>query len=336
MKKRIYFDNAASAPLDKDVCKLLKKYARNRIKGNPSSLYQEGRIAKNMIEQARRECACALGCLPEEIFFTSGASESNSWAHKIWNLQPNIRTHDSLYKDCSWEEDIVIATSFLNNETGEFDIDEYDNDQPLFVDLTSAIGHTHINLKNRSNIVGASLSGHKIGALQGVGLLYIRKDQHIKLDKTTRLIQGHQEDGMRGGTENTLGIISLGIAMKNCDKKLKRYHSHTQQQASAIYWGAGMYGLQARASHHIINITFNYLDAQTAVMIFDRYGIAVSAGSACNSDTDKPSKILLSSGYTNYEALRTIRVSLGEFTTFRECRKFVRVLRKIVDKYDVL
>ena len=84
----------------------------------------------------------------------------------------------------------------------------------------------------------------------------------------------------------------------------------------------------------IINITFNHLDAQTAVQIFDREGVAISAGSACNSGTDEPSRALMASGYEEEEAKRTIRVSLGKQNTMREVKKFVKILRKVIDNYD--
>ena len=84
----------------------------------------------------------------------------------------------------------------------------------------------------------------------------------------------------------------------------------------------------------IINIAFNHLDAQTAVQIFDGEGIAISAGSACNSGSDEPSKVLISLGYTANKAKRTIRVSLGKQNTMREVKKFIKILRKVIDNYD--
>ena len=79
--RRIYLDNAASAPLDKRVLKAMKPYL-TKVYGNPSSVHKEGREARMAIEKARETIARILNCSPEEIFFTSGASEGNSWVSK--------------------------------------------------------------------------------------------------------------------------------------------------------------------------------------------------------------------------------------------------------------
>lgn len=329
MRNRIYFDNAASSPLDKEFIKFMRKRSNIlRIQGNPSSVHNEGRLSRQYIERARNQCAQALGCLPEEIFFTSGASESNSWAYNMWPLHYNKKVHDSL-KVYGYNTDIH-AVSYINNETGNFDIKPYLG-EPLFVDLTSAIGHTYINLSDWPNILGASLSGHKFGALQGVGLLYIKKSQQYKMKN---LIHGHQENGHRGGTENTLGIISLGIAIKNAVANLDKNVRNIQRLSAYIYSRVCKCGLKLRAQNHILNITFKNIYAETAVTLFNQYGIAISAGSACNAGTDHPSEILLQEGYTSSEALRTVRVSLGHCNTMRECKRFIRTLHKIIDKYD--
>ena len=331
--KRIYFDNAASTVLDKKVRKLLCWYAKQPLHGNPSSLHLEGRRERQLVEWARKRCAQELGCSSEEIFFTSGASESNSWAQKIWRLH-TYKTHDSFGE--GYDTD-VYAVSGLNNETGHEDYIDMlnlpDGMPDIFIDLTATIGHKTIHLHDHPEIIGASLSGHKFGALQGVGLMYIRQDQQEKACKKN-LVMGHQEQGLRGGTENVLGILSLAIALTETQKRLINREDKIDQMVAAIYFGACSLGLGSQRNEHIVNITFKHLNAQTAVLIFNQYGIAISAGSACNSTSDEPSEILLAEGYKFKEALRTIRISLGYQNTFKEVRKFQRVLRQIVDKYD--
>lgn len=338
--KRIYFDNAASAPLNKKVIKYIKKYTKQTlIHGNPSSLHTEGRIEKQQIEIARKKCAQALGCHPDEIFFTSGASESNTWAHLIWQLECDTRVHDSLKQMylLNIKNNQARAVSFINNETGHEDLFDYfiEKNRPfgtqrMFVDLTSAVGHYNINLHNMPFIVGASLSGHKIGALQGVGLLYVRKDEQNNI---LPLITGHQENGMRGGTENTLGIISLGITIEDIAYNISKYTKHIDKCMNYIYNELSKYNVNISMRNHIMNITFKDLRATTAVAIYDNYGIAVSAGSACNSDSDEPSVILLAEGYDKESALNTIRISLSEHNTIKECHRFIRASKKVLDNY---
>ena len=93
--KRIYFDNAASTPIDKRVLKAMKPYL-TKVYGNPSSVHKEGKEAHLAIENARRAIANILDCKPEEIFFTSGARESNSWISKNFGLVCDETSHDSI------------------------------------------------------------------------------------------------------------------------------------------------------------------------------------------------------------------------------------------------
>lgn len=354
MRKRIYFDNAASMPLNKKTYKSIISHMK--LVGNPSSSHLEGRKLRCLIDLSRERCAKALGCTPEEIFFTSGASEANSWAHKLWNLQIDKRVHSSLESN-KYNRKIFIpektpakvyAVSAINNETGINDVmttstgyQSWEYEQ-YFIDLTSAIGHMELDLEKSNKIVGASLSGHKFGALTGVGLLYVRKDQQELMKP---LIYGHQENNLRGGTENVLGIISLGIAITEATKNIKKNIKHIKELTTYIYnrvptyrnlivLGNPNYVERVETHNHIINITFRSLRASTAVALFDKYGVAVSAGSACNSDNDEPSNILLEEGYTKDEALRTIRVSLGHQNTLKECKQFIKVLQEILDNFD--
>ena len=75
--------------------------------------------------------------------------------------------------------------------------------------------------------------------------------------------------------------------------------------------------------------------ATTAVQIFDKYGINISAGSACHSGSEELSEAYLASGYSREEALRTIRISVGCNNTMREAKKFIKVLKKVLDNYDI-
>ena len=93
--RRIYLDNAASTPIDRRVLKAMKPFLKNEY-GNPSSVHKEGREARNAIEKARKDIAEALHCHSEEIFFTSGASESNSWVSKNVDYYCDDTSHDSI------------------------------------------------------------------------------------------------------------------------------------------------------------------------------------------------------------------------------------------------
>lgn len=346
--KRIYFDNAATTPLDNRVLKAMRPFLTKHY-GNPSSTHKEGRIARQAIKKAREQCAKALGCNVDEIFFTSGASESNSWASKIFDgLFTTPLLHDSLIlanqkkmKNYGYNPPMIKAISLINNETGSNDYEEYCRNQysiitgeigDIFLDLTSAIGHVYIDLHDDGHIVGASLSGHKFGAPKGVGVLYVRKDQQSKMES---LIYGHQENGMRGGTENVTGIVGMGKAIELATKEMDKNNSNLENIISYIMDSIDTINYKTQTHNHIINFTFKHLLGATAVQIFDQYGIAVSAGSACNSDSETPSHTLLHSAYTELEALRTIRISIGKQNTSKEAQRFIKVLKEVIDKYDV-
>lgn len=346
--KRIYLDNAASTPIDKRVLRAMRPFLKGKY-GNPSSVHKEGREAHNAIEKARKDIAEALHCYPEEIFFTSGASESNSWVSKNIDYYCDDVSHDSmLLANPTSNVFDVYSYPLIDSETGQlhYSLKGYND---YHVDLTQAIGKVDIYLYgyesksssitlysdtlNLDKCATASFSAHKFGGPKGVGVLFIRKD---KQDMFMPLIYGHQENGLRGGTENVASIVgmaeALKITVKNIDKN--KHHIRVLQDYIKIYANYPFSDVGVRGENGIVNITFKNLDAQTAVQIFDREGIAISAGSACNSGSDKPSKTLLANGYTPEEAMRTIRISIGKQNTLHEIKRFVKILRKIIDKYD--
>lgn len=340
--KRIYFNNAATTPLNKHVLIAILPYLTKRY-GNPSGLDKVSIQASNAIEKARKQVANALGCDSDEIFFTSGASESNSWVAKCsrYKLVASNDSHSSLdkYKGSLNlelaksevyinEKPILYSCPLINNETGE--INNFDLNVPVHFDLTQVLGKANINLHSNHNIKFASASAHKIGGLKGCGFLYIKRDEQPYIDP---LIEGHQEKRLRGGTENVVGIVSLGKAIETVNKNMDNSWKKISKVIDYIVHKSSYYK-KIKYNSNIINITFNNLNAQSAVAIFDRFNISVSAGSACNFDIDEPSKILIEAGYTEEEAMKTIRVSIGTQNTIREARKFVKICKKIIDKYD--
>lgn len=363
--RRIYLDNAASTPLDKRVLKAMKPYL-TKVYGNPSSVHKEGREARNAIEKARNDIAEALHCHPEEIFFTSGASESNSWVSKNVDYYCDDTSHDSILL-ANLTSSVFDAYSYplIDSETGQlhYPLEGYND---CHVDLTQAIGKIDIYLysyESKSPVITfynntlcldkcatASFSAHKFGGPKGVGVLFIRKNKQYMF---TPLIYGHQESGLRGGTENVVGIVGMAEALKIATRDIDKNKHHIRvlqdyilihanypnkikgSEGIPLFWNWRCFSdVGVRGENGIVNITFKNLDAQTAVQIFDREGVAVSAGSACNSGSDEPSKTLLANGYTPEDAMKTIRISIGKQNTLHEIKKFVKILRKIIDKYD--
>ena len=330
--ERIYFDNASNETPNKDVLKLLSIFYTSKVH-NPSSTHKEGIEASFWLENARKDIAKVFGCDEDEIFFVSSSSEAIAWVAKMRKIIAHPTSHHSVIeaqKDCNPKltNEPVLAIPYYDSETGQKN--EIEGVKPeIFLDLTASIGKERINLHNMKNVTYACLSAHKFGGILGAGLLYIRKDvqQYIQ-----PLIWGSQEQGYRGGTENYPAIIAMSEALKKC------YEHFDENKAKLDYLMeflvSNMPKCKFQSASNTLNITFNKLSAQTAVVIFDKEGVAVSAGSACNSHSVEPSLTLLYRGYTKDEALRTIRVSLSENNTIDECKSFIKILKDIIDKYD--
>ena len=344
----INFDVNATEKPSKAVLKALQELYKKGC-SNPNASYISARDAAYLIDKARNKVAEALGCYSNEIFFTSGASESNSWVAHNYKLHIDKRSHHSLKFDMKdinpiYDEEI-IAFPLMVSETGQCLYREYDlNDgNQYFMDLTQAIGRININLHEMPNVAFASGSAHKFGGILGAGFLYIREDMQRKMKP---LIYGSQENWLRGGTQNVPAIMCLGEAIEEAYKNIKINEDKIINIISTILYGIIDINdeiarnkckegyIKAKANNNVLNITFRRMSAATAVQIFDNNGINISAGSACDSTDEKPSDSYLASGYTEDEAMRTIRISVGCNNTIREAKKFVKIFKEIIDNYD--
>lgn len=352
-KKNINFDvNALERPTRHVLKTVEQLYSQGYA--NPSTAYKEGREAAEMVEKAREKVAKALGCYTDEIIFTSGASESNSWVQANYLLDVDGRSHHSLQRMADlYVPRQLRAIPLVVSETGECLINEIASNQnkDYFVDLTQAIGKIKIDLHCLKNVMFASASGQKFGGIQGAGILYISRKWKSKFKI---MIYGSQENGLRGGTLNVPAIVAFGEAIEEAIKNMEKNNTKVKKIVNYIideiytgweapvFFDSGGYEIvnckmPVGINHNtnVINITFNHLLATTAVQIFDKYGINISAGSACNSGEEKPSEAYLASGYSEEQALKTVRISVGSNNTMREARKFIKVLKKVIDNYDI-
>ncbi|WP_035776862.1 cysteine desulfurase family protein [Butyrivibrio sp. AE3004] len=244
-KQFIYLDNSATTPLYPEVLDAMLPYLTASY-GNPSSLYPLGRKAHAAIEHTRSIIASLINASPEEIYFTSGATESNNWVfymnadkkclctaieHASVINQPNIFTFnvtqegfvdtsmlDYTLMDNPFE---LVSTMLANNEIGSIqDIQTigeicHKHNVKYHVDATQGLCYLPIDVK-KSHIDYLSASAHKIHGPKGVGFLYINKDENkdISSDITPLMYGGGQEQGLRPGTENVAGIVGFGKAIE--------------------------------------------------------------------------------------------------------------------------
>ncbi len=225
------------------------------------------------------------------------------------------------------ENTILISIIYANNETGIISpIEEIGKIAKKYniyfhTDAVQAYGKININLK-KLNIDFLSISGHKVYSPKGIGVLFIRKGISI----APLLHGGGQEKGLRSGTENVAGIVALGKSAEiiindfNSDYylELKRLRDKFENILKNEIPNIEIVGEKGERVVNTICITFKNIESQALLKALDYEGIAVSAGSACASKDEAYSHVLKALGYSKQEALGTIRISLGKFTTEEE------------------
>jgi cysteine desulfurase len=204
-------------------------------------------------------------------------------------------------------------------------------------DAVQAAGKLPIDLRSLP-IDMLSVSGHKLHAPAGTGLLYVRKGVRLP-----PLLFGHQERGRRGGTENVSGIVALGVACASFGETLTsdrvrlgmlRDRLESGVLASVPY--ARVNGAGADRIENTSNLRFGDLDAELILGRLDRLGICASAGAACSSAGTKPSHVLTAMGLSASAALASIRFSLGRHNTVQDVDSLLRVLPDVLGDLAVL
>lgn len=235
------------------------------------------------------------------------------------------------------ESTCLISIMMANNEIGNiYPIKEIGKiakkHNVLFhCDTVQAVGKVKIDVKDM-NIDTLSLSGHKINAPKGIGVLYIRNDIPY-----TPLIFGHQESNRRGGTENVPYIIGLGKAVElilndnyESNKKLQQLRDYMENEIKDKISDVVIYGDLENRLPNTSSIAFRGVKADELLLMLESFNIFISTGSACNSEIAEPSHVLTACK-ADLENYSPIRVSLGKYNTKEEIDTFVKRLINIVN-----
>lgn len=235
---------------------------------------------------------------------------------------------------------ILVSVMTANNEIGTIEpikeIGAVCREKGVYfhTDAVQAVGHIKIDVKEM-NIDLLSLSGHKIGAPKGIGALYIRKGVKIK-----NLIHGgQQEKGKRAGTENVIGIVALGkaceLAVSEMEKTTEKLVYLRDKIIKNILGSIDYSRLNGHPSERLpgnINISFEFIEGESMLLLLDAKGICASSGSACTSGSLDPSHVLLAIGLPHEKAHGSLRISLGYQNTEEEVDKLLEVLPPIVQR----
>ncbi len=235
---------------------------------------------------------------------------------------------------------ILVSVMTANNEIGTIEpikeIGAVCREKGVYfhTDAVQAVGHIKIDVKEM-NIDLLSLSGHKIGAPKGIGALYIRKGVKIK-----NLIHGgQQEKGKRAGTENVIGIAALGkaieLAVSEMEDTTERLKCLRDKIINGVLKNIEYSRLNGHPEERLpgnVNISFEFIEGESMLLMLDAKGICASSGSACTSGSLDPSHVLIAIGLPHEKAHGSLRISLGYQNTEEEVDKLLEVLPPIVQR----
>ncbi|NJC96569.1 MAG: cysteine desulfurase NifS [Anaerolineales bacterium] len=380
MSERIYLDYCATTPVHPNVRDRMLE-ALDADFGNPSSLHWAGEHARQLMDQARADVAAGIGCHPDEIIFTSGATEADNLAlFGTLNLFPSeeahlivssIEHHAILHaahqlEDAGYSitclpvdrnglvdpgdvrkairpETKLISIMYVNNEVGsiqpvaEIGRIARDHNIPFHTDAVQAVGLFDVDV-DELNTDMLSLSAHKIYGPKGIGALYVRSG----IGLAPILFGGPQERSLRAGTENVPGIVGLGAAMSLIRERraeerdrLVQLRRYLMDGLQALGPGMIVHGREETTTPHILSVSLMGADAEMLQIRLNNEGVAVSLGSACNSQSIEPSHVLTAMSMSREQIESTVRISLGMPTTEKEIDFLLEALTRALPRVIV-
>ena len=240
------------------------------------------------------------------------------------------------------DDTVLISIMYINNEIGTIEpireLAEVAHKHGILfhTDAVQAVGNTPIDVK-AAGIDMLSMSSHKIYGPKGEGALYVRRGVRIP----SFIHGGAQEMGKRAGTENLAGIVGFGKAAELAKQNLENHVRHCSelrdylvQQIMEKIPDVYLNGPADMSRRHPgnANITFEYIEGESILLLLDSFGIAVSTGSACSSKSLEPSHVLSAIGVPDEMIHGTIRFTVGDFTTKEDIDYTVECLVKVVER----
>lgn len=235
---------------------------------------------------------------------------------------------------------ILASIMYANNEIGTLQpIDELAeiaaaHKIPFHTDAVQAVGHVPIDLK-KTKIDMLSLSAHKFYGPKGVGALYIRKGRQL----AAFMQGGQQEKGRRPGTENVPGIVGLGKAVELCAGEMPEESARLailrERLIDGILTGIPYTRLNGSRTKRLpgnVNISFEFIEGESILLLLDMKGVCASSGSACTSGSLDPSHVLLAIGLPHEKAHGSLRLTLGRYNTAEEAEYLLKELPPLISR----
>lgn len=374
--KTLYLDNNATTKVAPEVLEAMLPYF-SEFYGNPSSMHSFGGQVGRKIREAREQTAALIGADPDEIIFTSCGTESDNAAiraalvtradkqHIVTSRveHPAIRSLYALlakqgyfvtevpvdkegrldmdaYEESLTSDTAIVSLMWANNETGVIfpvaKAAEMARERGILfhTDAVQAVGKVPIDMKKNA-ISLLSLSGHKLHAPKGIGVLYVRRGTKFP----PFLVGGHQENGRRGGTENTPSIIGLGKAcelaalhMEDENTRVRRLRDKLENEILKRVPNSRVNGDRLHRLPNTSNISFEFVEGEGILLLLNEFGICASSGSACTSGSLQPSHVLRAMGVPFTMAHGSIRFSLSIYNTEEEIDFVIEKVPSVIEK----
>ena len=255
-------------------------------------------------------------------------------------VDPFGRVDPGVIEDAITDKTVLISIMTANNEIGtiepirEIGSIAHNHGIPFHTDAVQAAGHIPLSVKE-DNITLLSLSAHKFYGPKGIGVLYIRKGTRID----PLLHGGGQERNRRAGTENLAGIVGLAtaldISVRTMNEEGARLRNLRDRLISGIQSSVPHTRLNGHPTMRLpgnVNMSVEFIEGESMLLLLDRHGICASTGSACTSGSLEPSHVLMAIGLPHEVAHGSLRLTLGEANTNEEVDKVLEVMPGVAAK----
>ncbi|MFA4957857.1 MAG: cysteine desulfurase family protein [Candidatus Methanoperedens sp.] len=375
--RQVYMDYGSASPVDKRVLEAMIPFFDTDV-GNASSLHLAGRKAKRELENARKSVANLIGAPnPKSVIFTSCATESNNLALRgaamrykdkgnhiittsiehmsVMNTLKDLQRNgfevtvlpvdkDGLVfpeqvKNAITDKTIIISVTYANGEIGTIqpirEIGDIASERKIIfhVDGTAACGKIPVDVE-KEHIDLLTMSSNDMGGAKGTGALYIKQGIRV----IPFMLGGGQEFGMRSGSENIPGIVSMGKAAEIAQKemldesarllKLRDWLIDNILKTEYTY----LTGHRTKRLPNNASFRFSFIEGESIILQLNDMGITASTGSACSSKTLEPSHVLIAMGLRHEEAHGSLLLTLGRTNTQEDVDHVIESVPRIVSR----